>query len=219
MEHVDRNYKLIYDRMVEQTDKSLGYGKMYVDSELNAGVLNFIVKPIVKSFYQYWSDKEARVGTLEQINITLNTARKLLLNGGVTEEKFDREIESSLQIYLKNDQTTSQCKKHHKNYNKLIAILKETFVSQVKEAIVMLSVKEDVKTYNELSRIAFKTKENAYRALMIQLDYNEEGISILEEDESILKIAAGRDIITRVLRKGFEHTKEALIQELDEIFN
>ena len=219
MDHVDRNYKLIYERMVEQMDKSLGYGKMYVDSELNAGVLNFIVKPIVKSFYQYWSDKEARVSTLEQINITLNTARKLLLNGGVTEEKFDHEVESSLQIYLKNDQTTSQCKKHHKNYNKLIAILKETFVSQVKEAIVMLSVKEDVKTYNELSRIAFKTKENAYRALMIQLDYNEEGISILEEDESILKIAAGRDIITRVLRKGFEHTKEALIQELDEIFN
>ena len=219
MDHVDRNYKLIYERMVEQMDKSLGYGKMYVDSELNAGVLNFIVKPIVKSFYQYWSDKEARVGTLEQINITLNTARKLLLNGGVTEEKFDREIESSLQIYLKNDQTTSQCKKHHKNYNKLLAISKDIFVSQVKEAIVMLSVKEDVKTYNELSRAAFKTKENAYRALMIQLDYNEEGISILEEDESILKIAAGRDIITRVLRKGFEHTKEALIQELDEIFN
>ena len=219
MEHVDRNYKLIYDRMVEQTDKSLGYGKMYVDSELNAGVLNFIVKPIVKSFYQYWSDKEARVGTLEQINITLNTARKLLLNGGVTEEKFDREIESSLQIYLKNDQTTSQCKKHHKNYNKLLAISKDIFVSQVKEAIVMLSVKEDVKTYKELSRAAFKTKENAYRALKIQLDYNEAGIALVEEDETILKMAAGRDIITRVLRKGFDHTKEALIEELDEIFN
>ena len=219
MEYVDRNYKLIYDRMVEQTDKSLGYGKMYVDSELNAGVLNFIVKPIVKSFYQYWSDKEARVGTLEQINITLNTARKLLLNGGVTEEKFDREIESSLQIYLKNDQTTSQCKKHHKNYNKLLAISKDIFVSQVKEAIVMLSVKEDVKTYKELSKAAFKTKENAYRALKIQLDYNEAGIALVEEDETILKMAAGRDIITRVLRKGFDHTKDALIEELDEIFN
>jgi hypothetical protein len=131
MDHVDRNYKLIYDRMIEQMDMSLSYGKMYVDSELNAGVLNFIVKPIVKSFYQYWSDKEARVGTLEQINITLNTAKKLLLNGGVTEEKFDREVESVLQIYLKNDQTTRQCKKNHKNYNKLIALSKEIFVSQI----------------------------------------------------------------------------------------
>ncbi len=219
MEHVDRNYKLIYDRMVEQMDRSLGYGKMYVDSELNAGVLNFIVKPIVKSFYQYWSDKEARVSTLEQINITLDTAKKLLLNGGVTEEKFNREVESSLKIYLKNDQTTSQCKKSHKNYKKLLAISKDIYVSQVKEAIVMLSVREDVNTYNDLSRVAFKTKENAYRALMIQLDYNEVGISLLEEDESILKIAAGRDIIIRVLRKGFEHTKTALIEELDEIFN
>jgi len=205
--------------MVEQMDRSLGYGKMYVDSELNAGVLNFIVKPIVKSFYQYWSDKEARVSTLEQINITLDTAKKLLLNGGVTEEKFNREVESSLKIYLKNDQTTSQCKKSHKNYKKLLAISKDIYVSQVKEAIVMLSVREDVNTYNDLSRVAFKTKENAYRALMIQLDYNEVGISLLEEDESILKIAAGRDIIIRVLRKGFEHTKTALIEELDEIFN
>ena len=219
MEHVERNYKLIYNRMIEQMDKSLGYGKMYVESELNAGVFNFIVKPIVKSFYQYWSDKEARVGTLEQINITLNTARKLLLNGGVTEEKFDREIESTLQIYLKNDQTTSQCKKHHKNYNKLLNISKDIYVSSVKEAIVMLSVKEDVQTYDELSKVAFKTKENAYRALKIQLDYNEAGIALVEEDETILKVAAGRDIITRVLRKGFEHTKEALIQDLDEIFN
>ena len=219
MEHVDRNYKLIYDRMIEQMDRSLGYGKIYVDSELNAGVLNFIVKPIVKSFYQYWSDKEARVGTVEQINITLDTAKKLLLNGGVTEEKFNREVESSLKIYLKNDQTTSQCKKSHKNYDKLLSISKEIFVSQLKEAIVMLSVKDDVKTYNDLSRVAFKTKENAYRALMIQLDYNDACISLVEEDESILKVAAGRDIITRVLRKGFEHTKEALIEELDDIFN
>jgi hypothetical protein len=53
----------------------------------------------------------------------------------------------------------------------------------------------------------------------MQLDYNEAGISLVEEDESILKVAAGRDIITRVLRKGFEHTKKALIEDLDEIFN
>ena len=219
MDHVDRNYQLIYNRMIEQMDRSLGYGRMYVDTELNAGVLNFIVKPIVKTFYQYWSDKEARVGTLEQIKVTLNTAKKLLLNGGVTKEKFENEVESNFRIYLKNDQTTSQCKKTHKNYEKLLNISKEIFISQLKESIVLLSVKDDVKTYNELSRAAFKTKENAYKALMNQLNYNDACITLVEEDDGILKIAAGKDIITRVLRKGFEHTKDALIEELDEIFN
>lgn len=218
MDHVDRNFQLIYDRMIEQMDKSLGYGRIYVDSELNAGVLNFIVKPIVASFYQYWSDKEARVGTLEQIKVTLNAAKKLLLNGGVTKEKFDNMVESNFQIYLENDQTSSQCKKTHKNYKKLIELSKEIFISQIKESIVLLSVKDEVKTYNELSRAAFKTKENALKALMKQLDYNDACIALVEEDDKILKIAAGKDIITRVLRKGFEHTKEALIEELDEIF-
>jgi len=82
----------------------------------------------------------------------------------------------------------------------------------------MLNVKEDVNTYNELSRVAYKTKENAYQALKRQLDLNEDGISIVEQDDNILKVSIGKNIITSTLRKGFELTKQKLIDELDEIF-
>jgi len=41
----------------------------------------------------------------------------------------------------------------------------------------------------------------------------------VEQDDSILNVLAGKEIIISVLRKGFEMTKEKLIEELDFIFN
>lgn len=219
MEHVERNYILVRERMIHQMNVSLGYGKDILDSELDAGVFNFVVKPLVTSFYKYWTDKDAKVGTAEQIRLSLDSAKSLILDGGYSEEKFRQIINKNFKAYLENDQTTRQCKKNHKNYQRLEDVSKKLFTSQVEESLIMLDVKEEVKTYNELSRVAYKTKEKAYQALKRQLDYNENGIHIVEEDDSILKVAMGKSIITSTLRKGFELTKQKLIDELDEIFD
>ncbi len=98
-------------------------------------------------------------------------------------------------------------------------LLKSVLITQVEETILFFNVKDEVKDYNELSRAAFKSKEKAYQALKRQLDYNDEGISIVEQDDSILKVPLGKNIILKVLRMGFEMTKENLIEELDTIFN
>jgi hypothetical protein len=218
MEHLERNYNIVKQRMIHQMNVSLGYGKEILDSELNAGVLNFVVKPIVTSFYKYWTDKDAKVGTREQIRLSLDSAKSLIQNGGYSEEKFNEIINKKFKLYLENDQTTRQCKKTHKNYKRLEAVSKKLFTSQVEESLILLDVKEDVSSYNQLSRVAYKTKENAYKALLRQLDLNESGIKIVEEDDNILKVAVGKNIITSTLRKGFELTKRKLIEELDEIF-
>jgi hypothetical protein len=218
MEYIDRNYDLVRDRMIHQMNVSLGYGKEILDSELDAGLLNFVIKPIVTSFYKYWTDKDAKVGTIEQIRLSLDSARSLIVNGGYSEEKFNNIINEKFKFYLENDQTTRQCKKNHKNYGKLEAISKQLFISQIEESLKLLNVKEDVNSYNELSRVAYKTKESAYLALKRQLDLNDDGISIVEQDDSILKVNMGKNIITSTLRKGFELTKQKLIAELDEIF-
>lgn len=218
MEHVERNYNLVKQRMIHQMNVSLGYGKEILDSELDAGVLNFVVKPIVTSFYKYWTDKDAKVGTREQIRLSLDSAKSLIQNGGYSEENFNEIINKKFKTYLENDQTTRQCKKTHKNYKRLEAVSKQLFTSQVQESLILLDVKEDVRSYNQLSRVAYKTKENAYQALLKQLDLNESGIKIVEEDDNILKVAVGKNIITSTLRKGFELTKRKLIEELDEIF-
>ncbi len=219
MELIERNYKILENRMVEQMNVSFNDGKSLIESELDAGVINAIVKPIVKSFYKYWTDKDARSGTLGQIKITLDSAKEILMNGDRSKEHFERIINRNFPIYLENDQTDRQCKKNHDKYIKLKDITKRSFITQVEESILFLKVDEDVKDYAELSRATFKTKEKAYEALKRQLDYNEEGISIVEKDDSILKVPVGKNLILKVLRKGFELTKQKLIKELDQIFN
>jgi len=219
MSHVARNYKIVEEKMISQTDLSLSYGRSLIDTELDAGAFNFVVKPIVKAFYKHWSDNNARVGTIKQIEIALDSAKTLVENGEISKDKFDEVINKNFPSYLENDQTDKQCKKNHKHYNKLKEITKKSFISQVEECILFLNIKEDVKNYEELSRAAFKTKEKAYEALRRQLDYNDNGIAIVEQDDSILNVPTGKNIIISVLRKGFEMTKEKLIEELDFIFN
>ncbi|MFX1352497.1 MAG: hypothetical protein ACFE8V_11520 [Promethearchaeota archaeon] len=205
--------------MKEQTEISLNFGKSLLDTELEFGVLNIVVKPVVKSFYQYWGN-DARKGTLEQIRITLSTAKELIKNSNYTEQKFNELINENFNIYLQNDQTDRQCRRNHKNYNNLKEITKNCFITQVQESIILLSVKDDnIRNYNDLSRAAFKTKERAFNALKRQLDFNEAGIEIVEKDPSILKVLTGKNIIIKVLRKGFELTKAKLLEELDIIFN
>ena len=205
--------------MIETMELSLSYGESLIDSETDAGSLNFVVKPIVKSFYKYWSDKDAKVGTLEQIRVTLDSAKEFIKNGDGSKERLNKIINKNFPVYLKNDQTYIQCKDTHRNYYKLKDVTRKCFITQLEETILFFNVKDDVKSYNELSRATFKTKEKAYQALIRQLDYNEEGIAVVEEDDSILRVPLGKNIILKVLRAGFELTKKNLIEELDEIFN
>ncbi|TFG02087.1 MAG: hypothetical protein EU540_02280 [Promethearchaeota archaeon] len=214
---VERNYRIVEAKMIAQMEEALEYGKKLIDSELDAGLLNFIVKPIIKTFYKYWSDNDAREGTLQQIKVTLDCA-KLILNNGIENEEFDKTIEEHFPIYLKGDQTYRQCKFKHKNFNKLNEITRDCFITQINEAVLFLNVKEDITTYDDIVRNVFKTKENALKSLMRQLDFNEAGIKIIEKDPSILKIPTGKNILLKCLRKGFEHTKTILVERLDNIF-
>ncbi|MBY8988603.1 MAG: hypothetical protein KGD61_09130, partial [Candidatus Lokiarchaeota archaeon] len=119
MSHIQRNYKIVEEKMISTTDLSLGYGRELIETELDAGSFNFVVKPIVKAFYKLWSDYNARVGTLKQIEIALESAKTLIENGAINKERFDEVINKNFPSYLENDQTDKQCKKNHKDYEKL----------------------------------------------------------------------------------------------------
>ncbi|MHA1293604.1 MAG: hypothetical protein ACTSQJ_13175 [Promethearchaeota archaeon] len=218
MDYVERNYRIIEKTMISQMERSFEIGRKLIDSELDAGLFNFVVKPIVKTFYNWWTDKDARTGTLQQIKITLDSGKELLNNGN-SEEKFGKIVEENFPLYLKGDQTYRQCKKNHKNYKKLKEITKQCFITQLKETIELLKInKENVNSYDDLCKEVFKTKENAFESLIQQLNYNEEGIKIVESDPTILKIPTGRKIIVKTLRKGFEITKKELIENLNQTF-
>ncbi len=218
MDYFERNYHIVSQRMIQQMENSIILGRKLIDTELDTGILNFLIKPIVKAFYDYWSSHDVRSGTLKQIKLTLNSGKELLQIEN-SQANFDKILNRYLQSYLEADQTTRQCNRDHKNYERITQVAKETFINYLKEVVVLLSVKEDVKDYIDLSRVAFKSKEIAKQNLLKQLNFTERGIRIVEEDPSILKVPVGRKIILKALRRGFEITKKEFIKALNDTYN
>ena len=120
--------------------------------------------------------------------------------------------------YLKGDQLSGMCKKSHENYPRLKTILKEVFISQIKESMILFKVKEEIDDYNSLIRVAFKTREEAYRTLIKQLNSYDECLRIMEKDLSILTFPAGRRRIFNVLKSGSEESNRDFIRNLDMIY-
>jgi len=204
--------------MIQQMEQSLKLGRKLIDTELDTGILNFIVRPIVKAFYDYWAQHDARKGTLKQIDITLDAGKQLLLNGN-SEESFNRIIEEFFPKFLKGDQVTYQCSKKHRNYEKLKENSRETFINYLREVKTFLSVEEHVNDYTDLAKGAFKSKEIATKNLKKQLEFTERGISIIEEDPSILSIPVAKMVIVKSLRKGFEESKKDFFEGIDETYD
>jgi len=204
--------------MIQQMENSIVLGRNLIDTELDTGLLNFIIKPIIKTFYDYWSKKDVKEGTLKQIQVSLESGKELLMNGS-DEHNFNRIVEESFPKYLDADQASRNCSHSHKNYERLIQVAKETFINYLKEVVKFLDVKEDVEDYGDLCRIAFSTKDVAEQNLMKQLEFTERGIKIIEEDPSILKVPVGRKIIMKTLRRGFERTKAEFIKSLNETYD
>ena len=204
--------------MIQQMEQSLKLGRKLIDTELDTGILNFIVRPIVKAFYDYWAQHDARKGTLKQIDITLDAGKQLLLNGN-SEKSFNRIVEEFFPKFLKGDQVTYQCSKKHRNYEKLKENSRETFINYLREVKTFLSVEEHVNDYTDLAKGAFKSKEIATKNLKKQLEFTERGISIIEEDPSILSLPTGKKIVVKSLRKGFEESKKDFFKGIDETYD
>ena len=217
MEHLERNFKIIKERMIEQMENSLKLGKSLIDSELDAGMLNFVVKPIIKGFYEYWSQHDARYGTLKQIQVTLNAGKEIVLKGG-SEEQFLEVFDNTFLEYLKGDQTHRQCSKRHKNYGRMKQVARETYFNYLKQVVLLLQVEEQVQDYGDLCTHAFKTKDEAKSILLKQLEFTNKAIQIVEEDPSILNVPIGKKIILKALRKGFEESKQEFIFAIDETY-
>ena len=204
--------------MIQQMENSIILGRKLIDTVLDTGFLNFIINPVVKSFYDHWAKNDAKSGTLKQIQITLDSGKHLVLNGK-TEQRFNNLIEENFPKYFKNDQTFRMGNNRHKNFDRSKQNAKETFTSYLEEVVKLLEVEEDVGDYGDLCRVAFKSKEVAEENLMRQLEFTEKGIKIVEEDPSILKVPIGRKIIVKALRRGYELTKKEFIEGLNDTYD
>jgi hypothetical protein len=219
LDYTERNAEIVGNRMMRIMHMSMDFGREIIDQEVNVGIFNFIVKPIVKTFYNYWSNTEIRKGTIKQIKAVFNCARSLL-NDETTEEKFREAIGTFFPDFFGGDSTSKRCKENHRNYDKLKQILYDNFYDKVKETILFLKVdKVNIESYEDLIREVYKSKEEAYNALIKQLNFTDDGISLIESDISIVKVPTAKELIVRALRKGFEMTKEDLLANLHSTYD
>jgi len=218
LDYLERNYRILEQKMINLMNNSLEFGKSLIDSELDTGLLDIIIKPIIKTFYNYWSSNDAKVGTLEQISLTLGCGKRLVSNGLDSTITLEKLVDENFEKYLKSDQVGRQCHQTHRNFKQLRKIVRETFITQIKESVMLLKVEDDVESYDDLVRAAFKTKEEAYATLAKQLNFTDDCIKIIEKDTSILKIPTGKKILVKTLRKGFDETRNNLKQGLNNIY-
>ena len=78
---VERNYRLIEERMKVQADISLRFGEQLIDEEFKGVLSNLIVRPTVKMFYSYYAKKNLKQAVIKQLNVVLNTAKQIVLSG------------------------------------------------------------------------------------------------------------------------------------------
>ncbi len=219
MEYIERNAELLGQRMMRIMRMSMDFGREIINQEIDVGLLNIIVKPIVKTFYNYWSNTEIYKGTIKQIKAVIDSAKDLIYNDDL-KESLGEIIKEHFPIFFDGDSTSKRCKENHKNYKKLKEILYNNFIDKVKETVLFLKVnKDNIKSYEDLTKEVYETKENAYKALIKQLNFTDEGISVIESDTSIIKVPTAKDLIVRALRKGFEMTKKELINDLNSTYD
>ena len=216
MDHIERNINLFKKQLIETIDNRLAFGKKLIEEELKTGPFDIFIKPMVNTFYEFYS-KDARRGIIKQIEIIIQCGKRFITKEE-PEEEFYAEVEKLFPEYLKGDQLSGMCKKNHENYPKLKTVLKEVFISQIKETVILFKVKEDVNDYNGLIRATFKTKEEAYKTLITQLDSYDECLRIMKKDLSILTFPTGRRRIFTVLKRGSEESNRDFIENLDEIY-
>jgi len=201
--------------MLKQIKVCLNKGNKYIEEEFSNPLL-FAIKPIIKAFYNYNARVELEKGSINNMELCIKAAVELIRSPG---KEINEIIDKYFNEYFKNDETAKYCDSKHKNFKFLYNNTRETFKNQVIPLVEMLKCIDNAENYEELSVKTFKTPENARKALSMQLNSMEQGLKKIEEDISILNIPIGKELILRILKKGFNDTKQELIGDIDLIFN
>jgi len=216
---VERNYRLIEERMLIQADISLRFGEELIDEEFKGGLSSIILRPTIKLFYSFYAKKNLKAAAVKQLYIVLDTAKDLLLADKKPDDPEFQEFSlQNVQDYIKNDSTVLYCKKKHPNFHRLIENVKEGFLFQVKSTWMLLGMDGDINGYTELTHKSYKNREIARETMIHQMDIIGRGISIVESDQSILDVPAAKSLIMRVLRNGFEQTRAQFLRDIDDDF-
>jgi len=215
LELLERNLRLIRQRLISQIDVSLEKGNKFIDKELD-GLIYIAVKPVVKLFYNTIKKKDMTTGTVAQIDIVIAAAKEKIFN---PEKDLEDIISENFERYVKHDQTDLSLRKNHKNYKWCRDNLKNTFRAQLKPVVKLLGVmKRDIDNYDDLSKEAYPSKKEMMEAMTEQLKYMNAGLEMVGKDKAILDLPVGREVLFNVLKQGYAETWKELIDGVGRLF-
>jgi len=198
-------------------ENSLDVGADALQEELSG--TGILLRPVVKKIYNTIVRGELRTSTKRIIGGIMKMCKRMIADDvEVDSEEFYGRLEKKFPDYLKVEATGQQCKASHKNFPKLKRNLKRTFEYQLKPVLHLLQVEKQVDEYGELCKEAFDREELKY-LLKSQTDSMKYGIDIIEQDKSILKLPAGKNLFLKVLRKGFNRKVEDFQKEIDKFYS
>ena len=213
--YFDRNSDLVRKRLIKQIEISLDKGNKFIEKELSSS-LYILVKPVIKLYYTQVKRKDMESGSYKQIDLCIKAAKDVILEGISLETAVNRYF----QPYLKADQTSHTLKKTHRNYSKLVANQKETYKAQIIPLLDLFQNDSDgIRTYDELVKDTFKTKEKTLKALTEQFEYMERGLKWIKDDLTIINLPMGRDILYKILMQGYQETVNELVSETEAMYN
>lgn len=217
-EILDRNISYVRDHLFRNMNESLDLGAELIEQEVKG--LSFLIKPVVKSFYDGLVRKDLEAGTRQSIEDMLLISKKIVQKRiKIDSEAFNQILNQSFPGYLVNDQTGRQCRRNHPNFNRLRKNLRDTFYAQVISIVKLIdNYDDDISNYYELCRSAFKTADECKAVLKLQTDAMRRGQEIIREDLSILNIPIARHLIFRILRKGFDQKVTEFNNVIDVIY-
>ena len=214
------NCTLLRAHLFRQMHESLSIGAKLIEAEMKG--LSIILRPVVRTFYRNVLQRDIERSTRKLVNGMIKFAASLIRDDiKPGSDEFHRRLIEKFPGYLKNDQTGRQCKRSHPNFPRLEENLKKTFEAQILGILPILQVDTDmpIKNYPNLCRAAFKNAEECKTSLNLQTDAMLCGQAIIKEDLSILNIIAARELIFRVLQKGFAQKIQDFNRGIDIIFS
>ena len=214
------NCALLRAHLFRQMHESLDIGAKLIEAEMQG--LSMLLRPVVSSFYRNVLQKDMERSTRKLVNGMIKFAASFIRDDIKTgSDEFHKRLLAKFPGYLKNDQTGRQCKQTHPNFPRLEENLKQTFEAQILGMLPILQVDTDVpiKNYPDLCRAAFKNADECKTLLNLQTDAMLRGQAIIGEDLSILNIIAARELIFRVLQKGFTQKILDFNRGIDIIFS
>ena len=212
-DHVQENLKIIRAEMYQVLDQGLNALRDLIRKEY-PDLLHKVGMPII---YDFIVKGMLRKNTQKQIDIVLKHA--LRYDGMLT--TLDAIVTETFPEYFQYDITNLHCDHKHPKFPEVQETIKLCYRARISSVGQLLHY-QGAKTYDDLIRNVFQTRERTREALEEHYIITDKAIDLIEQYPDLVrhdfydKVYWARNI--RIIRASYEYAQKYLMEKLDKLF-